>query len=175
MHRLLPALPADCPPTLVVQHINGAFAASMAEMLDARCAARVKPAEPGEALVPGTIYIAPGSERHLVLGSAGRLSARLAPGEKVAGHRPSVDMLFSSVAQRLGASAAAALLTGMGSDGARGLAEVRAAGGLTIAQDEASCTVYGMPRAAVDLGAARMVLPIDRIAEALLGAAVEPA
>lgn len=169
LHRLLPSFPTDCPPTLVVQHINQAFARPMAEMLQSRCTAAVKLAEPGERLLPGTIYIAPGNDRHLTLGPGDLLTARLVPGDKVSGHRPSVDMLFGSVAENLGGQAVGILLTGMGNDGAHGLRAMRQAGAFTVAQDEASCTVYGMPRAAVELGAAQAVLPIDRIAEAVLG------
>ncbi|MEY4160432.1 MAG: Chemotaxis Response Regulator protein CheB-glutamate methylesterase [Pseudomonadota bacterium] len=172
LHRLLPLFPADCPPTLVVQHINQAFAKPMAEMLETRCAARVKLAETGEPLLPGTIYIAPGGDHHLILGGGSGLTAKLTAGDKVSGHRPSVDKLFGSIAANLGAQAVGVLLTGMGSDGAQGLAAMRAAGAFTVAQDEATSTVYGMPRAAAELGAARAILPIDQIAAAVLGRTV---
>jgi two-component system, chemotaxis family, protein-glutamate methylesterase/glutaminase len=171
LHRLLPSFPANCPPTLLVQHINPTFAGPMAEMLDAKCQARVKLAEPGEALAYGTIYVAPGSERHLTVSNNGRLAVKLAVADKVSGHRPSVDMLFRSVAETVGSSAVGIILTGMGCDGAQGLGEMRRAGAFTVAQDEATCTVYGMPRAAVERGAADTVLPIGRIAQAALGLA----
>ena len=171
LHKLLPSFPPDCPPTLVVQHINPTFAGPMAEMLDAKCQARVKLAEPGETLACGTIYIAPGSERHLAVSNNGRLAVKLAAGDKISGHRPSVDMLFRSVAETVGSSAVGIILTGMGSDGALGLCEMRRAGAFTVAQDEATCTVYGMPRAAVERGAADVVLPIGRIAQTALGLA----
>lgn len=171
LHNILPAFPADCVPTLIVQHISAAFALAMAERLDSRCAARVQLAEPGLPLQRGHIYIAPGNDRHLVLATTDTLTVRLAPGDPVSGHRPSVDVLFESVA-RVGSAAMGILLTGMGSDGARGLLTMRKAGARTIAQDEATSTVYGMPRAAAELGAAQKILPLPRIAEravALMG------
>lgn len=172
LHHLLPAFPADCPPTLIVQHISAAFAPAMAERLDTKCTAKVMLAEPGIPLQPGHIYIAPGNDRHLVLSTAEKLVTRLMPGDLISGHRPSIDALFESVAKLIGPSAVGILLTGMGADGARGLLAMRKAGSRTIAQDEATCTVYGMPRAAAELGAAEKILPLPRIAErALAGAA----
>ncbi|MFA5967781.1 MAG: chemotaxis response regulator protein-glutamate methylesterase [Sphingomonas sp.] len=163
---LLQGFPADCPPTLIVQHINGHFAEAVARRLNTQCAPTVTCAEPDLPLRQGHVYLAPGSDRHLQVrkGTHG-LFARMRPGEKVSGHRPSVDMLFHSAAEEIGAQAVGILLTGMGQDGAHGLLAMARAGAATIAQDEATSTVFGMPRAAIGLGAAKIVAPIHRIAE----------
>ncbi|WP_201157940.1 chemotaxis protein CheB [Rhodobaculum claviforme] len=173
LDRILPELPADCPPTLVVQHIIGRFTEGLVRRLDGLCRARVVEAGDGMRLRRGTIYFAPGAEAHLQIDPAG-LTCRLLEGAPRSGHRPSVDVLFHSAA-RLRRPVGAALLSGMGSDGAAGLRAIRDAGGFTIAQDEASCTVYGMPRAAVALGGAMVSLPPARIAEALLAFATQGA
>jgi two-component system, chemotaxis family, protein-glutamate methylesterase/glutaminase len=167
LHVLLSQFPADCPPTMIVQHINGAFAEAVARRLDTVCAPKVMIAEPDLPVKPGHIYIAPGTERHMeVRGSANSgIYVRARPGPKVSGHRPSVDMLFHSVADSLGPDAIGILLTGMGSDGAQGLLAMAEAGAMTIAQDEATSVVFGMPGAAIALGAANMVAPIHRIAQ----------
>lgn len=171
LHAVLGAFPANCPPTLVVQHVNARFAPSIAQSLDKACAPRVLIAEPDMPLRAGHIYIAPGDDRHLTVGGGGNpgsgLHARLRPGAPMAGHMPSVDALFLSVAERLGPDAAGILLTGMGADGAQGLLAMHRAGGFTIAQDEATCTVFGMPRAAIALGAAAVIAPLTRIPEQL--------
>lgn len=165
---ILPAFPADCPPTAIVQHTGAAFSDSLIRLF-ARCtAARVIPAAHGTPLEPGTIMVGAGSAGHLRLAAGRPLRSELAPGAPVSGHLPSVDMLFRS-AVPMGQSVAAALLTGMGRDGAQGLLELRAAGAMTLAQDEASSVVYGMPRAAAELGAAGRSLPLNRIAGELLG------
>lgn len=171
LHHLLPAFPKTCPPTVIVQHISAAFAPAMAERLDRQCTATVKLLESGEILKPGHIYIAPGNDKHAVIGGVDTMVGKMVPGEKISGHRPSIDAMFESVAQRLGPAAIGILLTGMGQDGARGLLAIRRAGGRTIAQDESTSTVYGMPRAAADLGAAENILPLPRIAERALSAA----
>lgn len=172
LHLLLQGFPADCPPTVIVQHINGQFAEAVARRLDQQCAPKVTIAEPDLPLRAGHIYLAPGNERHLqVRGSAAHPCARMRADEKVAGHRPSVDVLFHSVADTIGDQAVGILLTGMGSDGAQGLLAMARAGAITIAQDEATCTVFGMPKAAIKLGAARMVAPIHRIADHALARA----
>lgn len=172
LHHLLPAFPATCPPTVIVQHISAAFAPAMAERLDKQCKAKVKLIESGEILKSGHIYIAPGNDKHATIGGGtDTLIAKMIEGDKISGHRPSIDALFESVAQKLGPAAIGILLTGMGQDGARGLLAMRRAGGRTIAQDEATSTVYGMPRAAADMGAAENILPLPRIAERALSAA----
>lgn len=172
LHLLLQGFPAECPPTMIVQHINGQFAEAVARRLDQQCAPKVTIAEPDLPLKPGHIYLAPGNERHLqVRGSAAHPCARMRADEKVSGHRPSVDVLFRSVADTIGDQAVGILLTGMGSDGAQGLLAMAQAGAVTIAQDEATCTVFGMSKAAIKLGAARMVAPLHRIADHALARA----
>ena len=162
---LLRGFPEDCPPTLIVQHVNARFAPSIAKTLDLACPAKVVLAESDMPLRPGNVYLAPGGDRHLSIGGSGALYAKLRQGDPVAGHIPSVDVLFRSVADAIGARSVGILLTGMGSDGAQGLLAMARAGAWTIAQDEATCTVFGMPRAAISLGAAGIVAPIDRIAQ----------
>jgi len=164
LHAVLSAFPIDCPPTVIVQHVNARFAPSIAQSLDQACPPRVLIAEPDMPLRPGHVYLAPGDDRHLtVSGTSSGFHARLRPGQPISGHMPSVDALFLSVAERVGAAAAGILLTGMGSDGAQGLLAMHRAGALTIAQDEATCTVFGMPRAAIALGAAGVVAPLTSI------------
>jgi len=162
---LLSGFPADCPPTLIVQHVDARFAPSIARTLDASSPATVCLAEPDMPITRGHIYLAPGDDRHMLLAGTSRLHVKLRNGEPITGHRPSVDALFASVAQRLGAQAVGILLTGMGADGARGLLAMHQAGAFTIAQDEASCTVFGMPRVAISMGAASLVAPLGRIAQ----------
>lgn len=161
---LLGGFPENCPPTLVVQHINARFAPAVARTLDGSCPPRIMVAEPDMPLKDGHVYIAPGDERHLAVGGTSTLIAKLRRGEPVSGHLPSVDVLFGSVAEAVGARSVGILLTGMGSDGARGLLAMAQKGAHTIAQDEATCTVFGMPRAAISLGAAGVIAPISHIA-----------
>jgi len=165
---LLKDFPPNCPPTVIVQHVNPRFAPAIARTLDLASPAHVQLAEPDMPLKAGNIYLAPGGDRHLSVGGGGPWYARLRTGEPVSGHRPSVDVLFHSVAEKVGHAAVGVLLTGMGSDGARGLLAMAQVGAHTIAQDEATCTVFGMPRAAISLGAAGVVAPIDRIAQHVL-------
>ncbi|MCM0001237.1 MAG: chemotaxis-specific protein-glutamate methyltransferase CheB [Erythrobacter sp.] len=173
LHTVLSGFPADCPPTLVVQHINGCFAGAIAQSFDRAIRPRVMLAESDMPLERGTVLLAPGNDRHLQVASAGMLGLRcvLREGEPVTGHRPSVDRLFASLASTLGAARGARalgiLLTGMGQDGAQGMAQLASIGARTIAQDQASCVVFGMPRAAIELGAAQEVLPLDSIASAI--------
>lgn len=160
--------PEDCPPTLIVQHIAQAFSLGLAGRLGSDCAAQVVTAESDTFLKPGHVYVAPGGNRHLVVRKQSQAVCRLVDADPVSGHRPSVDMLFESAARAMPRRAVGILLTGMGSDGAKGLLAMRQAGCPTIAQDEASCVVFGMPRAAIALGAAERVLPLDRIAQEAL-------
>lgn len=161
---LLRGFPADCPPTMIVQHVNPRFAPAIARTLDQAGPARVRVAEPDMLLERGTAYLAATADHHLTVRAGTALRARLRRGEAVSGHLPSVDALFASVAAEIGADAVGILLTGMGQDGARGLLAMHRAGAHTIAQDERTCTVFGMPRAAISLGAAAVVAPIERIA-----------
>ena len=167
--EILAHYPADCPPTMIVQHIGARFLSGLAQRLDRHCAAAVRPARTSDDIAPGLVLLAPGDATHLTVMPQGR-RCRLVPGAPQAGHRPSVDALFRSAAT-LGAQAVGVLLTGMGRDGAAGLAEIHHAGGITIAQDAASATVYGMPRAAQELGAVTRQLPLGRIGPAILAAA----
>lgn len=167
IESVLASFPADCPPTIVVQHIREGFVAGFVQRLHSRCGPRVVIAADGETLCRGTVYIAADAERHLTVAGQGNPRCRLLPAPPRHGHRPAVDPLFESAVHRA-SGVAAALLTGMGSDGAAGLGALRRAGALTIAQDRATSIVWGMPRVAAESGAAKLVLPLDRIGPALL-------
>lgn len=171
LQTLLGEFPEDCPPTMIVQHISPRFAPAVARTLDQSCPPRILLAEPDLPLRPGHVYLAPGDDRHLSVGGTTNLHARLRRGDPVAGHVPSVDVLFQSVAEVVGARAVGILLTGMGADGAQGLLAMSRTGAHTIAQDEATCTVFGMPRAAISLGAAGIVAPLGAIARHALSKA----
>jgi two-component system chemotaxis response regulator CheB len=165
---ILSALPIDAPPVLVAQHMPAGFTRAFASMLNRECAIEVREAAAGDLLRPGLALIAPGG-RHLTLKrAAGHLLADVAGGPLVSRHRPSVDVLFESVSRELGARAIGVLLTGMGDDGARGLAALKQAGAATLAQDEASSVVFGMPKAAIELGAAQDIASLDAMTEAIL-------
>lgn len=166
LHTLLADFPANCPPTLIVQHVNATFAPAIAQSLDKITAPKVELADSDIVLRPGNIYLAPGDKKHLEVAGAGAHGWRmvLRAGEQDAGHRPSVNKLFASAANIAGSKALGVLLTGMGEDGAKGLLAMARAGARTIAQDKASCVVFGMPRAAIALGAAQTVLPLGQIA-----------
>ncbi|WP_339106776.1 CheB methylesterase domain-containing protein [Roseovarius rhodophyticola] len=169
---VLSKYPASCPPTLIVQHINGNFLNGLAQRLNRHCDASVTPATQNAKIAPGHIYLAPGNSEHLMITpSSQRCRLHAAPPE--CGHRPSVDALFKS-ALDLAPELVAVLLTGMGKDGANGMALIKAAGGWTIAQDRQSCAVYGMPRAAQELGGVCETLPLRKIGDAILRAAAKP-
>ena len=169
---ILQRLPAWMPPIAVVQHISGYFSRIVAERLDAVSPLDVREAEDGAILRPGTCLIAPG-EHHLAIERHQQgYRARLLTSPPLHHCRPAVDVLFRSAAESAGPHAVAALLTGMGSDGALGMASIHQAGGLTIAEHESTCVVYGMPRAAVDMGVVDRVLPLPEIAGAIMHAAV---
>ncbi|SNX67784.1 two-component system chemotaxis response regulator CheB [Cereibacter ovatus] len=164
LSRILPLFPPTTPGIVIVQHMPVGFTAPFANRLDAICQMRVCEAVDGDLVLPGVVLIAPGGLRHMELvRSGGGLRVRLFHGDPVCYSRPSVDVLFASLARLAGRSCAASLLTGMGRDGAAGLLEIRRAGGRTFAQDEATSVVYGMPLAARDLGAAEQILPLDDI------------
>ena len=166
---VLAALPANCPPVAVVQHMPLGFTQAFARRLNHHCAIEVREAQDGDWLRPGLALIAPGGERHMHLRRVGgRLRVVLDAGEAVCFSRPSVDELFLSAAQQAGARVSAAVLTGMGEDGARGLLALRMAGAQTFAQDQASSLIYGMPARAWELGGAIEQVPLDRMAERLL-------
>lgn len=169
LKQLLDQMPADAPPIVIVQHMPERFTAAFARRLNETSAMSVREAVPGDVLRPGTALIAPGN-RHMTVVRQGRDSVGIAllDAPLINRHRPSVDVLFSSAARTFGGAAAGVLLTGMGRDGAQGLLEMRMAGALTMAQDEASSVVFGMPKAAIEIGAAAKVLSIDLIAAALI-------
>ncbi len=164
---LLVSFPPDYPGTLITLHMPPGFTQRYAERLDRACRITVREARDGEPVLPGHAYVAPGDHHLRVARSGSDYLARVSQDEHVNRHRPSVDVLFASAAKFAGPNAIGVLLTGMGKDGARALLEMRHAGAWTIAQDEASCIVFGMPREAIAMGAAHEVLPIDRIAESI--------
>jgi two-component system chemotaxis response regulator CheB len=167
LREILTGLPAGIPPILIAQHMLPGFTETFARRLDSLCAITVKQAEHGEVAHHGVAYIAPGG-RHLTLGRrAGGYMLRVTDDPPVNLHRPSVDMLFRSMASVVGAQATGVLLTGMGADGAEAMLELSRTGAATIAQDEASCVVFGMPRQAIALGAAREVLALGDMAQRL--------
>jgi two-component system chemotaxis response regulator CheB len=170
LRYLLPRLPDGLPPIVVVQHIPSNFSRTMAEHLNALCPFTVREAVDGEELHAGLCLVAPG-DFHVTLGRAGLgYRVRLTQSPPIHYCRPSVDILFRSAAEQAGDQAVAALLTGMGVDGARGLQLLRAAGARTLAEDEESCVVFGMPLAAIKLGAAEQVVPLPRMPQAILQA-----
>jgi two-component system chemotaxis response regulator CheB len=166
--KVLLRIPQTCPGIVITQHIPAQFSRAFAKRLNDICAIEVKEAEDGDTVRPGLALIAPGDFHMLLRRSAGRYYVSVKTGPRVCYQRPSVDVLFSSVAEAAGADAIGAILTGMGNDGAQGMLKMRQAGAHTIAQNEATCVVYGMPREAVALGAAAQVLPLNAIAEAML-------
>jgi two-component system chemotaxis response regulator CheB len=165
---VLEALPAASPGIVIVQHMPEKFTAAFARRLNALCEVDVKEAEDGDLVIAGRVLIAPGNHHMLLRRIGMRYDVLVTDGPPVCRHRPSVDVLFRSAAQSAGENAAGILLTGMGDDGAQGLLEMRQAGSLTIAQDQESCVVFGMPHEAIKRGAADEVLPLERIAGAIL-------
>jgi len=173
LHTVLSGFPEHCPPTLVVQHVNGSFAGPIARSLDSDVSPRVSLAKPDRARSPGEVVIAGGDTHHLVIGARStpfsRYRCALKRSGPISGHTPSVDALFHSAARNVGAGALGILLTGMGRDGAEGMLALSQAGGQTIAQDKETCVVFGMPRAAIELGAAQSVLSVHEIAPRIFG------
>jgi two-component system, chemotaxis family, protein-glutamate methylesterase/glutaminase len=168
LRALFSMLPRDAGAFVVVQHMPAAFTGAFASRLDEISPLTIKQAEDGDSVALGTVLVAPG-DRHLRVERRGtELVARLDEAPPVCRHRPSVDVLFHSIARLSGVDTVAALLTGMGKDGAEGLLALRNAGARTVAQDEASSVVFGMPREAIARGAAEVVLPLDRLAQGLL-------
>ncbi|HZR04114.1 MAG TPA: chemotaxis response regulator protein-glutamate methylesterase [Burkholderiales bacterium] len=163
LKHVLTVLPPDSPGILVAQHMPERFTRSFAQRLDGLSRIRVKEAEDGERVLPGHAYIAPGHSHLMLKRSGANYVVELSQGPPVNRHRPSVDVLFRSVANGAGRNAIGVILTGMGKDGAAGLLEMKNAGAHTVAQDEATCVVFGMPREAIALGAADLVLPLGQI------------
>jgi two-component system chemotaxis response regulator CheB len=169
IQKVLVELPGNCPGVVITQHIPAVFSRSFANRLNDLCAIRVREAEDGDKLEPGLALVAPGNFHMLVHRSALGYRVEVKDGPMVCFQRPAVDVLFHSVARSAGPSATAAILTGMGSDGAQGMLAMKKAGARTIAQDEASCVVFGMPKEAIRLGAVDRVLPLASISGAILG------
>jgi two-component system chemotaxis response regulator CheB len=175
IREVLAEMPPDAPAIVISQHIPAAFSKSFADRMNRSSPMAVCEAQDGQQILPGHAYIAPG-DRHLIVERDGaRYLCRLSTGPHVNRHRPSVDVMFRSVAQNVGTNAVGVLLTGMGDDGARGLREMMEAGAATIAQDEASSVVWGMPGSAVKIGAALHVLPLHRVAAQVLALAAAAA
>lgn len=169
---VLRSFPKSCPPTVITQHMPANFTTSFAARMDRTCSPRVSEAVDGAPLLQGNVYLAPGGVAHLkVVRAGGQLVCRLEGGDPVSGHRPSVDVLFRSVAEARPKLAVGVILTGMGRDGAEGLRAMRDSGAVTFGQDESTCVVFGMPRAADELGAVERQLPLERIGPAVLKAA----
>lgn len=165
---VLQKFPANCPPTVITQHMPHTFTRSFAERLNRLCAPSVQEATDGAKLEAGKVYLAPGGERHLQIANPASPACRLVDRDPVNGHRPSVDVLFDSVAELAGRNAVGVILTGMGRDGASGLLKMRHAGARTFGQNEKTCVVYGMPRVAYELGAVEQQLPLGAIGEEIL-------
>ena len=164
---ILSKFPANCPPTIISQHMPPSFTKSFAARLNKLCQPEVSEAQSGARLRPGQIFLCPG-EFHLELSGVNAPVIQLSATERVNGHRPSVDVMFQSLLRVSAGNAIGVILTGLGRDGAEGLLALRQAGAETIGQDEASCVVYGMPRAAFEIGAVARQLPLERIAERIL-------
>jgi len=164
---ILSKFPANCPPTIISQHMPPSFTKSFAARLNKLCQPQVSEAQEGDLLRPGQIFLCPG-EMHLEISGAHNPAIHLSNAERVNGHRPSVDVMFYSLLRACGKNSMGLILTGLGRDGAEGLLAMHRAGAETIGQDEASCVVYGMPRAAFEIGAVARQLPLERIAERII-------
>ncbi|MGO4518022.1 chemotaxis response regulator protein-glutamate methylesterase [Terriglobus sp. 2YAB30_2] len=162
--KIVSQFPADMPPVLITQHMPAGFTQHFADRLNKSCAMEVREAKDGDDVHPGLILIAPGDFHMTLQHTSAGLKVRVAGGPQVCFSRPSVDVLFASVAQLVGGPALGVLLTGMGTDGARGMLQMRQTGSVTIAQDENTSIVYGMPKEAARIGAAAMTLPLEKIA-----------
>jgi two-component system, chemotaxis family, protein-glutamate methylesterase/glutaminase len=171
VRAVLAELPESCPPILIVQHIPPVFSRAFAERLNGTCRIRVAEAVDGQKLEPGLALVAPGNQHMSVHRVDGTLRVAVQSGPRVSYQRPSVDVLFHSVAEAVGANSVGVILTGMGSDGARGLLRMKQAGAMTVGQDESTCVIYGMPREAVRLDAVRHVAPLQAISGVIRGAA----
>jgi len=164
----LEALPADAPGIAIVQHMPEHFTASFAQRLNQLCRIDVKEAESNDTIIPGRALIAPGNKHTLLKRSGARYYVEVKEGPLVCRHRPSVDVLFRSAARYAGKNAIGVIMTGMGDDGVKGMLEMKQQGAYTIAQDEQSCVVFGMPQEAIKLHAVDLVLPLEKIAPRVL-------
>lgn len=168
LEAVLRALPQACPGIIIVQHMPEKFTEAFARRLNSLCLMEVKEAVSGDRVRPGQVLIAPGGRHMLLKRSGAQYHVEIVDGPPVSRHRPSVDVLFRSVAKFAGRNALGIIMTGMGDDGARGLKEMRDAGALTLAQNEETCVVYGMPKEAVKLGAVERSLPLNEIPAAIM-------
>ena len=168
LREVITTLPSDCPATLIVQHMPGGFTNSFANRLDGLSAPSVLEAKDGIRVIPGHVYIAPGTHHLELTRSGGMYVCKLHEGPLVSGHRPSADVLFSSVAKAAAQNAIGVILTGMGKDGAIGLKEMRDAGAFTIGQDEATSLVYGMPRVAFEKGGVALQAPLNKVSSEII-------
>lgn len=169
LRYLLPRIPADMnAPILIVQHMMESFTPTFVRWLDEICEMEVSEAKEGDLLIPGRVLVAPGGQHLKVRKTGAGVEVVLEPGDPVSGHKPSVDVLFRSVAKEYGLLAVGLIMTGMGSDGAQGIGEIRKAGGHTLAQDKESCSVYGMPRVAIEKGYVDMILPLKDMPDYLI-------
>jgi two-component system, chemotaxis family, protein-glutamate methylesterase/glutaminase len=171
IERILKEMPADAPGIVIAQHMPAMFTKQFADRMNQLSQMEVREAADGDSVIPGTALIAPGDFHMLLKRSGSRYFVAIKSGPLVHRQRPAVEVLFRSVATAAGPNAIGVILTGMGEDGAQGMLEMRQAGAATIAQDESSCVVFGMPRKAIELGAAEKVSHIDKIAKAVLGLA----
>jgi len=164
LKEVIEALPLDCPGIVVVQHMPELFTASFAKRLDSLSKVSVKEAQDGDPVLRGHVLIAPGNRHTMLQRSGARYHVSVQDGPLVSRHRPSVDVLFRSAAKFAGVNALGIIMTGMGDDGAKGLLEMRQAGARTVAQNEETCVVFGMPKEAIALGAAERIVPLDQLA-----------
>ena len=172
IETVLTALPRTTPGIVIVQHMPETFTGAFAARLNGLCEMEVREASDGDRVMPGRVLIAPGGRHMQLVRSGAQYGVTVRDGPLVNRHKPSVDVLFKSVAQQAGANAVGAILTGMGDDGATGMLEMKEAGAYNIAQDELSSVVWGMPQEAIKKGGVDKILPLDRIAHALLTAAI---
>lgn len=170
VEAILPQWPSNCPGTIIAQHMPAGFTKAFAERLNQLCLPTVREAEDGDSVTPGVVLIAPGNRHTRLKRSGARYFVEVKDGPLIGHHRPSVDLLFSSAAEQAGKNSVGIILTGMGSDGAKGLLQMKQEGCFTVAQDEASCAVYGMPRSAVEVGAVSSSLPLHDIPSAVMRA-----
>lgn len=168
--QVLMALPPNCPPIAIVQHMPEHFTSAFANRLNAACRVNVKEAQDNDPMLPGQVLIAPGNKHMLLKRNGSRYYVEVKDGPLVRRHRPSVDVLFRSAARYAGNNAVAVIMTGMGDDGAAGMLEMHEAGAYTMAQDEATCVVFGMPQEAIKAGGVSKVLPLGRLAAEIVNA-----
>lgn len=174
IERILPRLPHNAPGMVIVQHMPERFTASLAERLNGLCEISVREARSGDRVLPGVALIAPGGRHTKLVRSGAQVHVEVFDGPVVNHHRPSVDVLFRSATAAIGRHAIGVIMTGMGDDGARGMKELHDAGAFTLAQDEASCTVFGMPKEAIRLGGVSAIVPLEDMAHQILKAAASP-